>query len=83
MKELMHFSATWCQPCKTMEPTITKFLDENPEIVYTKYDADTDTNFFVEYGITAVPAFIVRQNGEVKNQHKGVANAQKFASLFE
>jgi thioredoxin 1 len=83
MKELLHFSATWCQPCKAMEPTITKFLEDNPKIAYTKYDADSDVETFAEYGITGVPAFVIRQDGEVKNTHKGVANAQKFASLFE
>lgn len=82
MKELKHFSATWCQPCKAMEPTITKFLDENPEIAYTKYDADSDVEVFKEFSITGVPAFVILEDGIVKNQHKGVANAEKFANLF-
>lgn len=82
MKELKHFSATWCRPCKQMEPMIKKFLEENPDVVYTKYDADTDTPTFYEFGITGVPTFIVNNNGKSVS-HTGVATPEKFAELFD
>lgn len=83
MKELIHFSATWCQPCKQMQPTIDKFLEDNPDISYVKYDADKDVIKFTENNITGVPAFVINIEGQEPKFHKGLATAEKFASLFE
>ena len=82
MKELLHFTADWCQPCKKMAPMIDEFVSNNPEIIYTKINVDTDSAFVEEYEIRGVPTFIVRNDGEVTNRHTGVATADKFAALF-
>ena len=81
MRELIHFSATWCHPCKEMQPIIDKFLKDNPDIVYTKYDADENVSVFQEHGIRGVPAFI----GKVDDKeifHNGTATEARLASLF-
>ena len=36
MKELLHFTADWCNPCKSMAPVIERFINDNPDIKYTK-----------------------------------------------
>jgi thioredoxin 1 len=81
MKELIHFSATWCQPCKQMQPIIDKFLKDNPDIVYIKYDADEDVSVFQEQGIRGVPAFIGKLDGK-ETFHKGTATESRLSSLF-
>lgn len=81
MKELIHFSATWCQPCKQMQPMIDKILSENPDINYIKYDADENVSVFQEHGITGVPAFIARIDGK-EAFYKGTATEDKLLSLF-
>lgn len=81
MRELIHFSATWCQPCKQMQPVLDKFLSDNPDIVYTKYDADKDVSIFQEHRITGVPAFIIKTNGQ-ETFHKGLATEGKLNTLF-
>jgi thioredoxin 1 len=83
MKELLHFSATWCQPCKAMEPTIAKFISNNVNVNYRKLDADVNVEIFTEYNITGVPAFIAIKDGEVIASHKGVATEEKLQALFE
>lgn len=82
MKELLHFSATWCQPCKQMQPVLDKFLAENPDINYTKYDADENVSTFQEYGITGVPAFVTRVDGVAIKYHKGIATQDKLTELL-
>ena len=66
-----YFTAVWCQPCKQMQPVLDKFLAENPDIVYTKYDADANVSTFQEFSITGVPAFVVKVDGEATKYHKG------------
>jgi thioredoxin 1 len=84
MKELIHFTATWCQPCKAMAPVIDKFVADNPDIKYTKLDIDeVDSLLAVEqYDVRGVPTFVILKDDEVFARHTGAANPEKFASLF-
>jgi len=82
MRELVHFSAVWCQPCKQMQPVLDKFLSDNPDIIYTKYDADKDVSVFQEHAITGVPAFIAIVDGK-EVFHKGILTEGKLANLLD
>jgi predicted DsbA family dithiol-disulfide isomerase len=65
-----------------MQPVLDKFLAENPDINYTKYDADENVATFQEYGITGVPAFVIKSPGSEDKFHKGLATQDKLQSLF-
>ena len=82
MKEIIHFSATWCQPCKQMQPVLDSFISNNQDISYTKYDADESVTIFEEYKIRSVPAFISKIDGKVIKMHMGTATEEKLSSLF-
>jgi hypothetical protein len=64
-----------------MQPIIDKFLKDNPDIVYIKYDADEDVSVFQEQGIRGVPAFIGKVDGK-ETFHKGTATESRLSSLF-
>jgi thioredoxin 1 len=83
MKELIHFTASWCQPCKAMAPMIAQFVIDNPDIAYTKVDVDESSELMKKYEVSGVPTFIINMDGEQKARHTGLANPQKFLSLFE
>ena len=83
MQELIHFTADWCQPCKKMAPLIEDYLNNTPEVIYTKVDVDTDSAFVEEYGVRGVPTFVIKTNSEITNRHTGIATSEKFAQLFD
>lgn len=85
MKELIHFTADWCQPCKKMAPMIDKFVEDNADIKYTKLNVDDPASLVAveEYAVRGVPTFVILEDGRVKNTHTGVATADKFTSLFD
>ena len=65
MKRILRFTASWCQPCKT--------LAKNLEMVNTKkvpievVDIDVHSEVAVEYGIRSVPTLVMKdENIEVK-----------------
>lgn len=84
MQKLIHFTATWCQPCKAMAPMIDKFVLDNPNIEYAKYDIDLpeSADAIEEFAVRGVPTFIILENEEVKSRHTGSATADKFTALF-
>jgi thioredoxin 1 len=82
MKDLLHFTASWCQPCKSMEPLIEKLVSENPDISYNKIDLSDEFDEAVEYGVRGVPTFIAKVDGKEVARHTGVATAEKLLNLF-
>lgn len=84
MKELIHFTATWCQPCKAMAPMIDKFVQDNPDIKYVKVDIDSpDADALIQkYEVRGVPTFIINTDNETTARHTGSATLDKFTALF-
>lgn len=86
MKELVHFTAKWCNPCRQMEPIIKEFIQDNPDIKYTKVDVDIDRPIFDyynnKYKILSVPTFLGLVDGEVIDGHVGVASKFVLKSLL-
>lgn len=82
MKELLHFSATWCNPCKKMEPVVQRFIETNPDIKYTKIDVDEQIELSSHYKIKGVPTFIALVDNEVFSRKSGVLTGQQINELF-
>ena len=82
MKQLLHFTATWCQPCKQMEPLIAKLVSENLDINYDMIDVSDEFDPAVEYGVKGVPTFIAIVDGKEVARHTGVATEEKLLNLF-
>lgn len=82
MKQLLHFTATWCQPCKQMEVPIAILVSENLDINYNKIDVSDEFDPAVEYGVKSVPTFIALKDGVEIARHTGVATKEKLLNLF-
>jgi thioredoxin 1 len=83
MKQLLHFTATWCQPCKQMEPLIASLVSENLDINYDKVDVSDNFDPAVEYGVKGVPTFIALIDGKQVARHTGVATKETLLNLFK
>lgn len=86
MKELVHFTADWCQPCKKMEPIIEEFIKENKDVKYTKINIEEDRELFdyynKKYRVMSVPTFLGLEDGKVIDGHVGVASKFVLKSLL-
>ncbi len=80
---LVDFGATWCPPCKTMEP-IVQGLQKKYEgkFALLKVDGGKDEELLKKYNVTALPVFIVYKNGKEIWRKDGVASEMELETAL-
>jgi thioredoxin 1 len=78
---LIDFYADWCGPCRSMEPTIAGLAaDFAGRAKVVKINVDNSRNLASQYGITAIPAFVIIQNGQVVDRVVGASSKADLAA---
>jgi thioredoxin len=81
---LVDFSATWCGPCKMMEPILKELANiTGPDVKIIKVDVDKNQGAAMTYQVQSVPTLIVFKNGTIKWRQSGVVPAQQLKSVIE
>ena len=74
---LVDFHATWCGPCKTMDPIIEQtknILGDKATVI--KVDIDSNKPAAMKYGVRSVPTLILFKNGEIVWRQAGVTQSK-------
>lgn len=81
---LIDFGASWCPPCKQMEPVL-KSLTENNKGKFTLLNVDggRDQDILKVYKVTALPVFIVFKDGKQVWRKDGVATEKELAEQLK
>jgi thioredoxin len=81
---LVDFGASWCPPCKQMEPVL-KSLTENNKGKFTliKVDGGRDQDIVQAYQVTALPVFIIFKAGKQVWRKDGVATEKEIADQLK
>ena len=81
MKEILYFSASWCQPCKQLAPVMERLKSEG-KINYKKINVDTDTLLSPKYGVRNIPTLILLNNGNEVNRLVGAQPEQSILNFY-
>jgi thioredoxin 1 len=76
---VVDFFATWCGPCKMMEPVLKQLksrIGENATIL--KMDIDKNPAYANRYGIQAVPTVIIFKEGKIIWRKSGIASINEL-----
>jgi thioredoxin 1 len=77
--------ADWCGPCKMIAPTFeslaNKFAKPN-RIAFAKVDVDNQRDVAQQYGVRAMPTFVILRNGSVLDTIQG-ANPPALTAAVE
>ena len=81
---LVDFSATWCGPCKRLEPLVHELAGEyNGRVKVVKVDVDKAPQTASKFGVMSVPMLLFFKDGAVKDQVLGLVAKQAIADRLE
>ncbi|XP_039031962.1 thioredoxin H2-like [Hibiscus syriacus] len=71
---VIDFSASWCGPCKIMEPALNDMAVSFTDVDFVKLDVDELPDVAQGFGVHAMPTFVLLKNGKEVDR---VVGAQK------
>lgn len=81
---LVDFSATWCGPCKKLEPIVREIAaDYAGRVKVVKVDVDRAPSTAARFAVLSVPTLLVFHGGAVKGQAIGLLSKRALADLVE
>lgn len=87
-KELIFFSGSWCEYCKTMDGIVEEFSKKHPDIFIRKLDVEDDAEAVRDHcydtTIYNVPTFFAVVNKKLSPYavHNGMTNVSGLEELF-
>ena len=59
------FWATWCGPCRVMEPIVEKLAAKySDRVLFGKVNVDEEMNISSRYEVFSIPTFMIFRNGQ-------------------
>ena len=81
---LVDFSATWCGPCKRLEPLVHEIADDyNGRVKVVKVDIDKAPTIAAKFAVMAVPTLIFFRDGKVVDQLSGLVAKRVIAERID
>ncbi|MFM7177027.1 MAG: thioredoxin [Bacteroidota bacterium] len=81
---LVDFYATWCGPCKMMEPILKELsgmVGDTAQIL--KVDVDKNQSAAAAYNIMGVPTLMIFRKGKVVWRESGIVDASELKRKLE
>jgi len=73
---VLEFTAKWCGPCKLATPLFAAYAETYSHVPFLKIDVDECPDTALEFGIQAMPTFILVKNGDRVLTMKGIKRKQ-------
>lgn len=81
---LLDIYATWCGPCKQMEPIVNQIEQEfNGRCKIAKLNVDHARDLAIKFGVTSVPTFLFMKNGQVLTKETGYMSKDDLKNKIE
>jgi thioredoxin 1 len=79
---IVDFFAPWCGPCRRFAPRFDELANLNPNAVFCKVDVDELPELSAQYGVSAMPTFILFLNGQKHGQSIVGASEMQIDALY-
>lgn len=82
-RHAVYFTASWCAPCRTAAPMISRIADSGEAMDIIKVDVDVLPELVERFDVMGVPTFIVFDDNDVETARQvGITKAQEMRDLL-
>ena len=80
MKKVIRFTASWCQPCKTM----SNMLEEiKPTLPFEVIDVDVSPDIAMDFGIRSVPTLVMMDETIEMKRLTGIKTKEQLTEWLD
>lgn len=80
---IVDFSATWCPPCRVVEPMLDALAAERPDVKVVAIDTDENLETAVRFNIRSVPTVLFFKNGQLVERIVGIAPRARIDAMID
>lgn len=81
MKQILYFTAPWCQPCQTLGPIMDELSKQFPDRI-KKVNIDYDPDLPQRYNVKNIPTTIIFENGEEVGRKVGIQPKSYYVQIL-
>mmetsp|Transcript_41243 Transcript_41243/g.78803 ORF Transcript_41243/g.78803 Transcript_41243/m.78803 type:complete len:356 (+) Transcript_41243:90-1157(+) len=78
---VVHFWATWCEPCKQMDAVLAQLASENSQAGFFRVEAEALPDLAEKFEVSVVPFFVFFKNGAVVDRIEGANPPELTAKI--
>ena len=79
---LIYIYTKWCSPCKKMEPTMDKLVDNTSSLNVIKIDLDANTYAQKRFDVKSLPTHVLYENNSVVWHKNGIIAYDDLIGFF-
>jgi thioredoxin 1 len=79
---LVDFYADWCGPCRMLTPVLEELAKATEDAKIVKVNVDESPRLAARYRITSIPSLKVFDDGQVVDEHVGLASKAKLKKML-
>lgn len=84
MVTVKDFWASWCGPCKMMNPIVAELEKEfEGKVAFEKINVDENGGEAAKYGVMSIPTYIAEKNGKEVDRLIGGRSKEAFKRWIE
>ncbi len=80
---LVEFTASWCPPCRMIEPVLAELDRELDQVAFAKIDTDANPRTARDLGVMGMPTLQLYRDGELVAQIVGARPKQQLLAWLE
>ena len=81
---LVDFWAVWCAPCRMIAPVVEELAETYAgKVKVAKLNVDENGDIAFRYNVRGIPALLIFDGGEVRDQMVGAGSRDSIVKLIE
>jgi thioredoxin 1 len=81
---LVDFWAVWCAPCRMIAPLVEELAETySGSVKVAKLNVDENGDIAFRYNVRGIPALLIFDDGEVRDQMVGASSRDSIVKLIE